>query len=158
MEWSKAIIGFLGEDVPSDELLNEKFTALLSEHASLSTDKEGLEGEVTQLKTEKAELEKLKPMAEVGEQYLKDMRNEAVCLYKILKGDEASEGMIKLYEDANIGEAKTHVEELRKEVEKSIPGVCPHCGKQVEKLSRRSSKELSEEQQKLLDRQSYQTR
>jgi len=157
MKFSKAIIKFLGEDVPSDELINEKITALLAEHESIKTEKDGLIEERDLLNTKIAELEAKMPMAEAGDKYLKDMRNDAVKWYKLLKQDNASDEMIKIYESAELEEVKIIVTELQKEVEENIPGTCPHCGEQVHKLSRRSSKELSEEQAEMLDRKSFQT-
>jgi hypothetical protein len=157
MKFSEAIIKYVGEDVPSDETINVKFTALLGEHESLKTEKEGLEQELEQLKLDKAELEAKMPMAEAGEKYLSDQRQEAVKWYKLLKQDNASDEMIKIYESAKLDEIKIIVLELQKEVEEKIPGSCPHCGKQVQKLNRRSSKELSTEQAEMLDRKSFQT-
>lgn len=157
MKWNEAIVKFLGEDVPSDETINEKFTVLLAEHASLKTEKEGLSQEVITFKAEAEELQKLKPMAEVGETYLADQRKEAERLYRLLKGDDASEGMLKLVQNADIEQAKAYVTEFGRDVEEKIPGLCSECGKPA-KLIRRSSKELAELKTNDTKKADFQTR
>ena len=147
MEWSKAIKTFLGEDVPSDETLNEKFTGLLADQAALQTEKESLEQELEQLKADKEELEQLRPLAEIGTTYLADQRQEAERLYRLLKGEAASEKMLKLIREADIEQARIYVEEFGREVEEQLPGICSECGKPA-KLIRRSSQELTEEKLK----------
>ena len=149
MKLSKKVIDFLGTDDYTDEILNEKIGEILTENASLKTENEGL-GDATE------KLEELKPMAEVGETYLDDMRKKAEASYKLLKGEDASKDMIELIQDSGIKQAKTYVEEFAKEIEEKIPGVCSECGKEAT-LTRRSSKELQEERKKDAEVDSYKT-
>ena len=158
LKLNKAMEAFFGSDVlPADEVIVEKTLTLLTEHAAQTTERDGLIEEKVDLETRVAELEKLKPFAEVGQTYLKDMREKAEAQYKLAKGDGASEKMLELIRKANIDQAKAYVEEFTKEVEEKLPGICSVCG-QPAKLVRRSSKELSENKAKDANRAGFQTR
>jgi len=143
MKWKIEILTHLGlkeNEVPSEDQLNEGFATLIADHAALKTERDGFATDIESL----SKLEDLKPMAAVGETYLADQRKEAEKLYKLLKGENASEEMLKLIQDATIEQAKTYVSEFSKEVEEKIPGICSECGKPAT-LTRRSSKEIHEE-------------
>lgn len=158
MPLSKLVVEFLGTEDYDDDMLDAKIGELLTENATLKTDLQGANDKKDELdiklNSQGTELEKLKPMAEVGETYLADMRKEAEAKYKLLKGDEASESMIKLIQNADIEQAKTYRDEFAKEIEEKIPGICSECGKEAT-LIRRSSKELQEERKKEADISSY---
>jgi hypothetical protein len=157
MKLNKALETFFGQDVlPADEVIAEKTSALLTENAVLVTENKGLIEEKSDLQTKVDDLEKLKPLAEVGQIYLKDMREKAEAQYKLLKGDSASEKMLDLIRKADIDQAKAYVEEFSSEVEEKLPGVCSVCGSQA-KLVRRSSKEVGEEKTKDASRTGSQT-
>jgi ATP phosphoribosyltransferase regulatory subunit HisZ len=154
MPLSKPVIEFLGTEDYDDDLLDQKIGAVLTENSGLSTELEGLRDEKVEMEKKIEGLEALKPMAEIGETYLADQRKEAERLYRLLKGDEASESMIKLIQSSDVEQAKTYVAEFNKEVEEKIPGVCSECGKPAT-LTRRSSKEIEQEQKKDRDSQSH---
>jgi hypothetical protein len=154
---SKAVQNFFNADVlPQDEVIDQKLTEHLAEHAALKTENEGLVQEKADLAAEVEELKKLKPMAEVGEKYLSDKRAEAESLYKLLKGDAADEEMLELIRNADIDQVKVYCKNFDTEVNEKIPLICPNCEKPI-KASRRSSKEaLEEKTKKTADLSSYQ--
>jgi chromosome segregation ATPase len=154
MSLSKPVIEFLGTEDYDDDLLDQKIGSVLTQNSSLSTELEGLRDEKKGLEDQLEELQALKPMAEIGETYLADQRKEAERLYRLLKGDEASESMIKLIQSADVEQAKTYAAEFSREVEEKIPGICSECGKPAT-LVRRSSKEIEQEQKKDRDSQSH---
>ena len=157
MKLPKAVQDFLGGDVlPEDGVLIQKLAEHLADHATLKTENEGLVQERVDLAAKVEELEKIKPMAEVGEKYLADKRAEAESLYKLLKGDAADEEMLELIKNADIDQVKVYCKNFDVEVNEKIPLICPNCDKPILKASRRSSKETLEKKNKKADLSSYQ--
>jgi hypothetical protein len=87
----------------------------------------------------KAQVESLKPDAEVGVLTLKETREKAVTLYKLAKGEKAVETFVSgVIEKADLATARAFVLEYQGAVDEAAPLKCSKCG---EPLSRRSSRE-----------------
>jgi len=141
MPLDKVVVDYLGNDAPTEEEINSKVGEMLARNDALETDNQGLKEECGELKKAVAELEALKPKSELGERYLADTREAALAAYRKVKGENASDGMIKTIENADLEQAKALRVEFEGEVEKRFPLKCAKCG--ATQLSRRSSEEGS---------------
>ncbi len=139
------------EKVNNLQDFEDKYNELEPIHEKLQEEHEALNEEVTELK-------KFTPMAEVGQQYLSDIREKAEADYKLLQqeeGTEPDEEMLDLIRNADIKQAKVYAKNFAAEVQKKIPAICEDCGKPTN-ASRRSSKEVLDDKIARKDRASYQ--
>ena len=97
-------------------------------------------------KTEALELtlKELEPKASLGSKYLEDERKEAIRLYRVAKGEQISEAILKTLEKADLEIAQAFKQEFKKEAEEKFPARCQRCGST--QLQRRSSVENGEAQ------------
>ena len=136
-EWKKTVLEFLGlksDDVPTEEQLATGIDKAVLERQDFKIQLEDAQKEISTLKEQVTELEKLKPSAEVGDQYLKDTREKAESDYKLLRkaeNEEPDDDMLELIRNADIGQAKVHAKNLAAEVGKKIPLKCPSCGELI---------------------------
>lgn len=125
-------------------------TLKLGEDASGADIEKAILERLASLKTEIKELE---PDAKLGKEYLSEIREKAVTLYKAAKGEDAKESFItNVLEKADLETAKSFVDEYQGAVEDSVPLTCPKCG---EKLSRRSSQASGQEKTKSVDTSNF---
>lgn len=133
------------------EVTEENFEELASKFAfdhaaarmkAAAKEKEELELKLVDANKKSEELEKkisaLTPQAELGAAHLKSVRDEAARLYKVSKGSEAKEVILKTLADASLEIAVAWKEEFEAEVEAKFPQKCQDCGSA--KVSRQSSK------------------
>lgn len=89
-----------------------------------------------------ASIKELEPKATLGSKYLEDERKEAIRLYRVAKGEQISEAILKTLEKADLEIAQAFKQEFKKEVEEKFPARCHRCGST--QLQRRSSVENGE--------------
>ena len=126
---------FLDELFGSDNLLkleeNEKKTkdlALLKIKAALESSKKvhGLEEELSTLKSD---LNKLKPMAEIGESRLTEVRESTLANYKkTVSEDKVDTAMVTLIEGASLSTLSTLNKNYKLQLETLFPLSCKECG------------------------------
>lgn len=133
------IIELLGTEAPTDADWNAKVGGLLASNDTLDTENTGLKEQVVELEASIVSLEELRQKAELGEKYLADTRTAALTSYRLAKGDDASDAMVKTIEAADLSTALALQVEFSTEVEKTFPLKCDGCGSV--KVSRRTSKE-----------------
>lgn len=123
------------------ELVASK-TNLTDEVTSLKENNTKLEGEVTSLK---AEIEKNKPLVEIGTQHLSDVRSEVTSDYKKLMDKDADESMITLIANADLTTLASLGKSYKVQLEQKFPMVCEKCGSHS--VSRASSSTTSKEEE-----------
>lgn len=130
------------EEAVKNYVEEQKKSALLKDRESYQKQAEEFEMKLSDSSKKIEELEgevkKLIPQAELGAAHLKSVRDEAVRLYKVSKGDEAKEVILKTLENANLEIAMAWKEEFEKDVEEKFPAKCQKC--QSTEISRQSSK------------------
>lgn len=89
-----------------------------------------------------ASIKELEPKATLGSKYLEDERKEAIRLYRVAKGEQISEAILKTLEKADLEIAQAFKQEFKKEAEEKFPARCHRCGST--QLQRRSSVENGE--------------
>lgn len=144
-------LGFKSEDL-TDENLIESLTGhvddLKDQLSTLTTEKEDLDGQVSTLESDKGELEKkfnsldekykeLEKSSSDLEGATAEMRTEAVKFYKLCKGDDADEKIVKLMETAKFDVIKSLLTEYRKEADEKFGYVCNDC--ESNNVSRKSA-------------------
>ena len=87
-------------------------------------------------------IKELEPKATLGSKYLEDERKEAIRLYRVAKGEQISEAILKTLEKADLEIAQAFKQEFKKEAEEKFPARCHRCSST--QLQRRSSVENSE--------------
>lgn len=146
MKIQEALKKMFGKEVTDEnaaELVAEYANTLSRKTAELSEAKIlDLEAKVTESSTKAVELEKtvarLTPQAELGAAHLESVREEAARLYKMSKGDEAKEVILKTLKSADLEIATAWKEEFHKDVEEKFPPRCSKCNST--EISRQSSK------------------
>ncbi|MBI4238575.1 MAG: hypothetical protein HY696_09205 [Deltaproteobacteria bacterium] len=110
------------------------------EMVSLQSQLDQTQQRVTEFETKIRDLE---PQASLGRKYLEDERKEAVRLYRLAKGDQVSEAILKTLEKAELDIAQAFKQEFQKEVEAKFPNRCAKCGGTD---IRRQSSQMSQDQ------------
>lgn len=123
------------------DVTEKNFTEVLNQHVETESkahmqksrqEVAGLQSQVEQGRNRIAELEtkvsNLEPQATLGRQYLEDERKESIRLYRLAKGEEVSEAILKTLEKADLDIAQAFKQEFQKEVETKFPNRCAKCG------------------------------
>ncbi len=80
--------------------------------------------------------------AAIGQKLLTTTREQAVSLYKTLKGEKFAQSFVdNVLDKADLATAQAFLDEYQTGLEQAIPLSCPKCG---EKLQRRSSQEMED--------------
>lgn len=110
------------------------------------TEMDSVSAKLTEAATKLAALEvtlkELEPKAALGTKYLDDERKEAVRLYRLAKGEQISDAILKTLEKADLEIAQAFKQEFKKEAEVKFPTRCGRCGST--QVSRQSSQENSD--------------
>lgn len=116
--------------------LQEKFDAKVDNTEALELlkkEKADLEAEKLTLK---ADLEKANSNKEAYETMLSEKRQEAERLYKLAKGEDADETLIKLIATGNLETTNAFLKQYEKEAEEKFSATCNSCGsKDVKRAS-----------------------
>ena len=123
--------GFQADELTEENItskLQEKFDAKVDNTEALNLikgEKADLEAENTTLKADLAKAEKNK---EAFETMLSEKRTEAERLYKLAKGEDADETLIKLISTGNLETTNAFLKQYEKEAEEKFSATCNSCG------------------------------
>ncbi len=116
--------------------------ALSKQQTEMDTVSAKLTEAATKLAALEVTLKELEPKAALGTKYLDDERKEAVRLYRLAKGEQISDAILKTLEKADLEIAQAFKQEFKKEAEAKFPARCGRCGST--QVSRQSSQENSD--------------
>lgn len=140
----------------------EAIASLISENKTIKNDNETIQAEKENLTTEKAsltekiqnleaEVSSLKDMAQVGKDYIANLRESAVANYKKLKGESADETIITMLNADTTGlvTLKSLNKDYEAQLEEKFPLTCAKCGSHD--VNRASSVQDPHEEDKVED-------
>ena len=121
-------------------LVTEKDAIATSLNGELTVAKTSLKAATAELTEHKAQIESLKPQAEMGQAHFTAQREEALRLYKLAKGDKAEEAVSTTISNAaDLKTVEGFIATFRDEAEKIAPLACTKCG--GTSLSRKATKD-----------------
>lgn len=91
----------------------------------------------------KAKLAEHEPMVKLGEEYDRQVRDEAVKNYRLVTKEKAKEDMVKILQESPLDAVKLFAAEYKEQAEQMHPLVCAECGG---KMTRASSVDAGLEQ------------
>lgn len=108
-----------------EDTSGEKEAAWETEKAQLETTVADKETEITNLTTQ---LEGYKADSSIVDSVTEDTRKEAVRLFKLCKGTEADENILKLIAGADLATSASFVKQYQKEADEKFAQTCNGCG------------------------------
>lgn len=140
-------------ELPEEEVTQENIIDKVKEKLSLSAEENKQGEEITQLqenltakeeevKTLKDQITELTKNGELLDTILNKQRTEAIRLFKLCKGEEADENILKLISTANLETSIAFVKQYTKEADEKYPQTCKSCNStDISRSSALTSKE-----------------
>lgn len=129
------LFGFEKSELTKENLatkIKEKVTEQKVLNQTLSTEKDGLSTKVTEKENEITGLTSELATANLNkaevEAITKSTRDEAVRLFKLCKGTDADENILRLIGTADLNTAKSFVTQYQKEADEKFTDTCKKCG------------------------------